>query len=51
MLWNALETIRDHSLVFEIVPKYCISDSSVDYEGYFISPKGLLHLAVEIMVM
>ena len=25
--WFALETKRDHSVVFEIAPKYCISDS------------------------
>ena len=29
--WLALETKRDHSVVFEIVPKYCILDSSVDF--------------------
>ena len=28
--WFALEMNRDHSVVFEIVPKYCISDSFVD---------------------
>ena len=25
--WFALETNRDYSFVFEIAPKYCISDS------------------------
>ena len=40
--WFALETNRDHSVVFEIAPKYCISDSFVDYDGYFISSKGFL---------
>ena len=30
--WFALEMNRDHSVVFEIAPKYCISDSSVDSE-------------------
>ena len=25
--WFALEMNRDHSVVFEIVPKYCLSDS------------------------
>ena len=29
--WFALETYRDHSVVFEIASKYCISDSFVDY--------------------
>ena len=31
---------QDHSVIFEIAPKYCILDSSVDYEGYSISFKG-----------
>ena len=35
--WFALETNRDHSVVFEIASKYCISESFVDYDGYFIS--------------
>ena len=26
--WFALETNKDHSVAFEIAPKYCISDSS-----------------------
>ena len=30
--WFALETNRDHSVVFEIASKYCISDSFVDYQ-------------------
>ena len=38
--WFALETNRDHFVVFETAPKYCISDSSADYEGYSISSKG-----------
>ena len=41
--WFALETNRDHSLVFEkIASKYCISDSFVDDNGYSISSKGFL---------
>ena len=35
----ALETNRDHSVVFEIASKYCISDSFVDYDDYSISSK------------
>ena len=35
--WFALEKNRDHSVIFEIAPKYCISDYFVDYEGYYIS--------------
>ena len=37
--WVALETSRDHSVVFEIASKYCISDSFVDHDGYSISSK------------
>ena len=40
--WFALETNRDHSVVFETASKYCISDSFVDCDGYSISPKGFL---------
>ena len=38
--WFALEMNRDHSVVFEIASKYCLSDSPVDYDGYSISSKG-----------
>ena len=38
--WFALETNRNHSVIFEIATKYCISYSFVDYEGYSISSKG-----------
>ena len=30
--WSALEMNRDHSVVFETAPKYCILDSFADYE-------------------
>ena len=49
--WFALEMNRDLSVIFEIVHKYYISDSFVDYEGYSISPKGFLPTVVDIMVM
>ena len=49
--WFALETNRDHSVVFEIASKYCISDSFVDYNGYSISSKGFLPAVVDIMVI
>ena len=49
--WFALETNRDHSVVFEIAPKYCISDSFVDHDGYSISSKGFLPTVVDIMVI
>ena len=48
--WFALETNRDHAVVFEIPPKYCILDSFIDYEGYSISSKGFLPIVVDIMV-
>ena len=41
----------DHSVVFEIAPKYCISDSFVGYEGYSISSMGFLPTVVDIMVI
>ena len=47
----ALETNRDHSVVFEIASKYCISDSFVDHDGYSICPKGFLPTVVDIMVI
>ena len=40
--WFALEMNRDHSVIFEIASKYCISDSFVDYGGYSISSKEFL---------
>ena len=49
--WFALEMSRDHSVIFEVAPKYCISDSFVDYEGYSISLKGFLPAVVDIMVI
>ena len=48
--WFALDMNRDHSVVFEIAPRYCISDSFVDCEGLSISSKGFLRLLVDIMV-
>ena len=48
--WFALETNRDHSVVFEIASKYCISDSLVDYDGYYISSKGFLPTVVDIII-
>ena len=49
--WFALEKNRDHSVIFEIASKYCISDSFVDYYGYSISSKGFLPTVVDIMVI
>ena len=49
--WFALETNRDHSVVFEIASKYCISDCFVDYDGHSISSKGFLLTVVDIVVI
>ena len=49
--WFALEMNRDHSVVFEIASKYCISDSFVDHDGYCISSVGFLPAVVDIMVI
>ena len=49
--WFALETNRDHSVIFEIAFKYCISDFLVDHDGYSISSKGFLPTVVDIMVI
>ena len=46
--WFALEMNRDHSVVFEIASKYCISDSFFYYDVYSISSKGFLHIVVDI---
>ena len=40
--WFALETNRDHSVIFEIASKYCLLDSSVDHDGYSTSSEGFL---------
>ena len=45
--WFALETNRDHSVIFEIASKHCI----VDYDGYSISSQGFLPTVVDIMVI
>ena len=42
--WFALESNQDHSVVFEIIPKNCVSDSFFFffYEDYSISSKRFL---------
>ena len=47
--WFALETKRDHSVIFETASKYCVSDSFVDYVGYSISSKVFLPTVVDTM--
>ena len=49
--WFALEMNRDHSVIFEIASKYCISDSFVDHDGHSISSEGFLPTVVDIMVI
>ena len=49
--WFALETNRDHSVIFETASKYYILDSFVDYEGYSISSKEFLSTLVDITVI
>ena len=52
--WFALETNQDHSVIFEIGPKYCISDFFFFffyYEGYSTSSKGFLPTVVDIMII
>ena len=47
--WFVLEMNSDHSVIFEIAPKYFISNSFVDYEGYSNSSKGFLCTVVGII--
>ena len=49
--WMVCLGNRDYSVVFKIACKYCISDSSVDCDGYSISSKGFLSTVVDIMVI
>ena len=49
--WFALETNRDHFVIFEIASKYCILDSFVDHDCYSVSSKGFLPTVVDTMVM
>ena len=49
--WFALEMIQDHSVIFDIASKYCISDSFVDHDGYSISSEGFLPAVVHVMVI
>ena len=49
--WFTLVKKRDHSVIFEIAPKICLSGSFVDYDGYSISSMGFLPAVVDIMVI
>ena len=46
MLW-----LGNEQRFFEIVPKYCILDSFVDYDGYSMSSKGFLYTVVNVLVI
>ena len=46
----ALKMNRDDCVVFDIISKYCILDSFVDYEGYSISSEGFTSTIVDIMI-
>ena len=48
--WFVLGMNRDHSVIFEIASKYCISDSFVDYDDY-VDYVGLLSTVTDIMVI
>ena len=49
--WFALEMNRDHTVIFEIASKYCISDSFVDCDVYSISSSRFLPTVVDIMAI
>ena len=49
--WFTLEINRDHSVIFEIAPMYCASDSFGDYDGFSISSQGFLPRVVDITVI
>jgi len=49
--WLASERNRDHSVIYEIASKYCISDSLVYHERYSISSKGFWTTVEDIMVI
>ena len=49
--WMVCLGNRDHSVIFETAPKYCLSDSFVDHDGYSISSKGFLPAVVDIIVI
>ena len=45
--WFALETKRDHSVIFEIASKYCILDSFVDCDDFSSKMVGETKLHLE----
>ena len=49
--WFALETNRDHAVIFEIASKYNILNSFVDYDVFSISSEGFMPTVVDITVI
>ena len=49
--WIVCLGITEIILLFLTAPKYCISDSFFDYEGYSIYSEGFLATVVDIMVI
>ena len=49
--WLLLEMNWDHSVIFEIAPKYFISESIIDYEGHSISSQDFLPTVVDMSNM
>ena len=49
--WLPLERNQDYSVIFEVAPKYCISDSFVNYGGYSVSSMKFLPTGIDIMVI
>ena len=42
---------KEHSVIFELASKYCISDSFVDYEGYSISSSLVAQMVKHLPTM
>ena len=49
IVWFALQTNRDHSVIFETASKYCILDSFIDCDSLSISSKGFLLTVVDMV--
>ena len=49
--WFALEMTQDHSVIFEIAPKYYVLNAFAEYEGNSTSSKVFLPTVVDIMVI
>ena len=49
--WFALEMNRDPSVVFEIAPKYCVSDAFVECEGYSLRRNAVAIMVIKVSKM